>query len=54
MLGVETRPVHVDGQMTFRDADLTQAISSVRQAGVLLGALFVEYLLGAVLRRRWG
>lgn len=54
LLGVETRPVHVDGQMTFRDADLTQAILSVRQAGVLLGALFVECLLGAVLRRRWG
>lgn len=27
LLGVETRPVHVDGQMTFRAADLTQAIS---------------------------
>lgn len=51
LLGVETRPVHMDGQMTFRAADLTQG---VRQAGVLLGALFVECLLGAVLRRRWG
>ena len=27
LLGVETRPVHVDGQMTFRAADLTQAAS---------------------------